>query len=63
LIQNLKDQFGTYVEKLKEYRAPASPRSIIKRPDKEDIPLSTEIQIFVQIRSWNVIVFGKTFLV
>jgi hypothetical protein len=45
LILHLKEQFGSLVESLKEYPTPASPRSIVKRPKKEDIFISVEMQI------------------
>jgi hypothetical protein len=44
LIQHLKEQLCSYVKKLKEYKTPASPRSVVKHPDKEDIILPTELQ-------------------
>jgi hypothetical protein len=44
LILHLKEQFGCLVESLKDYTTPDSPRSLVKRPKKEDILISVEMQ-------------------
>jgi ribosome biogenesis SPOUT family RNA methylase Rps3 len=45
------------IESVKEYKTPASPRTRIKSPDKEDILISPEMQT----QFWYVVILGKTF--
>jgi hypothetical protein len=44
LLLHLKQEFGALVESLKEFKTPAPPRSMVKRPDKEDILITVEQQ-------------------
>jgi hypothetical protein len=42
LIKRLKEEFGALVKSLKDFQTPAPPRSMVKRPDKEDILIPVE---------------------
>jgi hypothetical protein len=44
LLLHLKQDFGALVESLKEFKTPAPPRSMVKRPDKEYILITIEQQ-------------------
>jgi hypothetical protein len=44
VLLHLKQEFGALVESLKEFKTPAPPRSIVKRPDKEDVLITVEQQ-------------------
>jgi hypothetical protein len=44
LIKHLKEEFGALVESLKDFQTPAPPRSMVKRPDKEDTLIPAEQQ-------------------
>ena len=44
LIQHLKDEFGSLIESLKDFKTPATPRTRITRPEKDDILISPEMQ-------------------
>jgi hypothetical protein len=44
LLNNLKEQFGSLIESIKDFETPAPPRTIIKRPDKGDTLFSPEQQ-------------------
>jgi hypothetical protein len=40
----LKEEFGAFVEFLKEYQTPAPPRSMVKCTDKEDTSIPIDQQ-------------------
>jgi hypothetical protein len=44
LLKHLKQEFGGLVESLKEFLTPAPPRTMVKRPDKEDILIPVDQQ-------------------
>jgi hypothetical protein len=43
-LNNLKEQWVELVESLKDFETPAPPRTIIKRPDKDDTLISPDQQ-------------------
>jgi hypothetical protein len=44
LLLHLQQEFGALVESLKEFKISAPPRSIVKRPHKEDLLIPVERQ-------------------
>jgi hypothetical protein len=46
LLKHLKQEFGGLVESLKAFPAPAPPRTMVKRPDKEDTIIPVNHQTY-----------------
>jgi hypothetical protein len=61
LLIHLKQEFGGLVESLKEFSTPASPRTTVKHPDKKGHTYPCGSTNKVQIRSRDVIIFGKAY--